>query len=87
MLIRKVESFLQSHKMAPTKFGRLAAHDPRFVLDLRMGRIPRKKTEERTLQWMEEYNAGRRAEARPHSFRIAANGAPALEVKGFRYAA
>lgn len=87
MLIRKVENFLQTHKMAATKFGRLAAHDPRFVLDLRMGRIPRKKTEERTLQWMEQYSAGHHFEARPHSFRTADNGAPAFEVKGFRYAA
>jgi len=97
MLIRKVESFLQTHKMAATKFGRLAAHDPRFVLDLRMGRIPRKATEERTLQWMEEYEAGSAAKALPHSFRAPTgemptntrpvNRVPALEVKGFRYAA
>jgi hypothetical protein len=41
--------------MPATKFGRLAAHDPRFVLDLRMGRIPRPETEERTLAWMQQY--------------------------------
>lgn len=91
MLIRKVERFLQTHKMAATKFGRLAAHDPRFVLDLRMGRIPRKKTEERTLQWMAAFEAGEREEARPNTFRPtsneASNNALALEVKGFRYAA
>jgi len=55
MLIRKVEKFLREHDMPATKFGRLAAHDPRFVLDLRMGRIPRQKTEARTLKWMAEY--------------------------------
>lgn len=55
MLIRKVERFLREHDMPATKFGRLAAHDPRFVLDLRMGRIPRAKTEARTLQWMANY--------------------------------
>jgi hypothetical protein len=87
MLLRKVETFLRTHKMAATKFGRLAAHDPRFVLDLRMGRIPRAKTEERTLQWMAEFEAGECIEARPSSFRLASNGAPALEVKGLRYAA
>ncbi len=91
MLIRKVENFLRAHKMAATKFGRLAAHDPRFVLDLRMGRIPRKKTEERTLQWMAEFEAGSRTEARPLSFRPKTNGHSdrrhALEVKGFRHAA
>ena len=57
MLIRKVEKFLREHDMPATKFGRLAAHDPRFVLDLRMGRIPRAATEARTLQWMAEFEA------------------------------
>jgi len=97
MLIRKVECFLQAHKMAATKFGRLAAHDPRFVLDLRMGRIPRPATEERTLKWMAQYDAQHPEGARPHSFRRIATptpntntpmmAPPALEVKIFRHAA
>jgi hypothetical protein len=60
MLIRKVEKFLRTHDMPATKFGRLAAHDPRFVLDLRMGRIPRPATEARTLKWMAEFEASAR---------------------------
>ena len=59
MLLRKVEKFLRDHDMPATKFARLAAHDPRFVLDLRLGRIPRAKTEARTLRWMAEYEASR----------------------------
>ncbi|MGQ7829557.1 hypothetical protein [Altererythrobacter sp. Z27] len=55
MLIRTVEKFLREHDMAATKFGRLAAHDPRFVLDLRMGRTPRPHTEARVRQWMAGY--------------------------------
>ncbi|WP_427968790.1 hypothetical protein [Altererythrobacter sp.] len=55
MLIRSVENFLRQHDMPATKFGRLAAHDPRFVLDLRMGRIPRERTEARIRRWMESY--------------------------------
>ena len=55
MLLRKVEKFLTRHEMPATKFGRLAAHDPRFVLDLRMGRTPRPATEARTLKWMDEF--------------------------------
>lgn len=55
MLIRSVEKFLRQHDMPATKFGRLAAHDPRFVLDLRMGRIPRERTESRIRNWMESY--------------------------------
>ena len=55
MLIRSVEKFLRQHDMPATKFGRLAAHDPRFVLDLRMGRIPRAATEARIRRWMDDY--------------------------------
>lgn len=55
MLIRDVEKFMREHDMPATKFGRLAAHDPRFVLDLRMGRIPRPATEARTRNWMRDF--------------------------------
>lgn len=55
MLLRTIESFLRTHKLPATKFGRLAAHDPRFVLDLRMGRTPRPDTELRTRAWMQGY--------------------------------
>ena len=75
MLIRKVEKFLRKHNMAATKFGRMAAGDPRFVLDLRMGRIPRERTEARTLQWMAKFEAANADLHQP------------LETKGFSYAA
>lgn len=55
MLIRTIEKFLREHDMPATKFGRLAAHDPRFVLDLRMGRIPRPETQSRIEHFMNEY--------------------------------
>ena len=58
MLLRTIETFLRTHSMPATKFGRLAAHDPRFVLDLRMGRTPRRDTEMRTRAWMQGYAAG-----------------------------
>lgn len=56
MLIRKIESFLRRNGMAATKFGRLAAHDPRFVLDLRNGRMPRSATEIRVEHFMNTYD-------------------------------
>ena len=59
MLIRSVEKFLRAHDMPATKFGRLAAHDPRFVLDLRMGRIPRERTEARVLAFMAGFEAAK----------------------------
>ena len=55
MLIRKIEVFLRQTNMPPTKFGRLATHDPRFVLDLRNGRTPRARTERRVKHFMNEY--------------------------------
>lgn len=35
---RKIERFLIQYDMPATKFGRLAAKDPRLVLDMRNGR-------------------------------------------------
>lgn len=55
MLIRKIEQFLHRHDMPATKFGRLATHDPRFVLDLRRGRTPRSAMETRVEHFMNTY--------------------------------
>ena len=68
MLLRKVEKFLREHQMPATKFGRLAAQDPRFVLDLRMGRIPRERTEARIRRWMAEFEAAKERKAASPSF-------------------
>ena len=57
MLLRKVEKFLRRHRMAATTFGRLAARDPRFVLDLRNGRMPRSGTERRVDGFMDQWRA------------------------------
>ena len=59
MLIRRIEKFLRQHDMPATKFGRLAAHDPRFVLDLRQGREPRGVTEARIEGFMSGFDAAR----------------------------
>ena len=55
MLIRQVEKFLRETGMAWTKFGRLAAHDPRFVEDLRNGRTPRPETQARIEHFMNTF--------------------------------
>lgn len=44
---RLVERFLREQKLPPTKFGRLAARDPRLVLDMRMGREVRPEMEQK----------------------------------------
>jgi hypothetical protein len=53
---RTVERFLRDHNMPATKFGRLAAKDPRLVLDMRMGREPGAPMRERLLAFMSRYN-------------------------------
>jgi hypothetical protein len=67
MLVRSVETFLRRHEMAATKFGRLAAHDPRFVLDLRLGREPRDRTEQRIRGFMSGFEAARQAGIRENA--------------------
>lgn len=56
MLIRSIEKFLKQHDMPPTRFGRLATHDPRFVLDLRNGRVPREDMTDRVERFMRSYD-------------------------------
>ena len=55
MLISRIERFLRQTGMPWTRFGRLAARDPRFVEDLRNGRIPRPRTESRLEHFMNKY--------------------------------
>ena len=55
MLIRTIEKFLRQTGMPATKFGRLATQDPRFVLDLRNGREPRRNTQKRVENFIADY--------------------------------
>lgn len=48
-LLPAVERHLRIHQLAPSRFGRIVAGDPRFVFDLRRGREPRAATRERVL--------------------------------------
>ena len=43
-LLRRIERHLRQSGTAPTRFGREAVRDPRFVFDLRNGREPRSGT-------------------------------------------
>lgn len=53
-LLREVERFLRQHDTPPTRFGRQAMGDPRFVFDLRNGRDPRARTVARVRAYLEE---------------------------------
>lgn len=55
MLIRKIEAFMRRTKMPQTRFGRLAARDPRLVDDLRNGRRPGSRLEKRVEHFMNTY--------------------------------
>ncbi len=52
---RTVERFLRDSDMPATKFGRLAAHDPRLVLDMRMGREVGPALREKILTFIKSY--------------------------------
>ncbi len=43
-LLERIEKHLKETHMSPSRFGRRAVGDPRFVMDLRAGRRPRLRT-------------------------------------------
>lgn len=55
----RVERYLRRTGMKPTRLGREALGDPRFVFDLRNGREPRSETAARLNAWLD------RQEGRP----------------------
>ena len=52
-LLRDVEKYLRRNGTSPTRFGRDALGDPRFVFDLRNGRERRFETVERVRAYLE----------------------------------
>ncbi len=55
MLIRRIETFLRQTGLPATRFGQLAAADPRLVFDLRNGREPRKRMVMRVEHFMNTF--------------------------------
>ena len=53
LLHRRIELYLRRTRTAPTRFGRDAVNDPRFVFDLRKGREPRETTAQRVSTWLD----------------------------------
>ncbi len=54
MLLERIEAHLREHKMTPSRFGREAVNDWRFVPQLRAGREPRTQTVERVLRYLDK---------------------------------
>lgn len=44
-MLNEIESFMKIQQVPPTRFGREAVNDPRFVFDLRLGREMGKRTQ------------------------------------------
>ncbi len=53
MLLTRVETYLRRTGMPPTRFGREAACDPRFVHDLRQGRTVGDRLVRRVIAYIE----------------------------------
>ena len=54
-LLSAIEKYLRRTDMPPTRFGREAVGDPRFVGDLRRGREPRPATVTRVAAYIAEH--------------------------------
>lgn len=53
-LLREVEKHLENKNISAARFGREVMGDPRFVFDLRAGREPRARTEQRVRAYLEQ---------------------------------
>lgn len=53
VLLDRIDAFLRARRMTPTRFGREAVGDAKFVLQLRAGREPRSRTVQRVIAYLE----------------------------------
>ena len=60
-LLDRIERHLKESHMSATRFGRRAVGDPRFVIDLRAGRRPRRRTIEKVERYLDGQNVSRLA--------------------------
>ncbi|WP_129794011.1 hypothetical protein [Sphingosinicella sp. CPCC 101087] len=64
MLLMRVNAYLRRTNIPATRFGREVVGDPNFVLELREGREPRRRTIERVLDFIEAAEAAAHPERR-----------------------
>ena len=50
--LNEIEKFMKIKQVPPTRFGREAVNDPRFVFDLRLGREMGKRTQRRVQAYL-----------------------------------
>jgi hypothetical protein len=53
-LLGRVERYLRRSGTPPTRFGREALGDPRFVFDIRRGRQLQRRTERRLADYLDQ---------------------------------
>ena len=71
-LLDRIEIHLIKHRISATRFGRRAVGDPRFVLDLRMGRRPRRRTLERLNAYLDRIERGSEGKGLTRTDRLSA---------------
>lgn len=54
MLLQRVEAHMKRLRMPPSRFGREAVGDPKFVFDLRRGRQLRPRTAQRVRDYLDD---------------------------------
>jgi len=73
-LLQRINAFLKESEMPPSVFGRHAVRDPRFVSDLRGGRIPggqiTRRAEHFMNKWQADHHAGRVAPSGDRRVRV-----------------
>ncbi len=52
-MLSEIEAFMKLKQLPPTRFGREAMNDPRFVFDLRRGREMGRKTQRRVAAYIQ----------------------------------
>lgn len=57
MILGRIEKHIRTQRMPPTRFGREAVGDPRFVFDLRLGREPRSATIAKVENYLDRHGA------------------------------
>ena len=52
-LLERIEAYIKTRRIPPTRFGRDAVGDPKFVFQLRDGRDPRVSTVHRVIEFID----------------------------------
>lgn len=60
MLLDRVEEHMKATRTPPSRFGREAMGDPKFVFNLRDGRQPRRRTAAKVLDYIARTSGGSR---------------------------